>query len=139
MTAGRIALACVLALSGCASMSGHHPALQDAQGRYDLARSDPQVVGLAPAELDRAGLALRAARQAVADGQPTAQVDHLAYLANQRVTIARDEAGSRASQALVAALAADGARPRQLRPTRAAEAPCRQAGTPKPGDSPLSR
>lgn len=119
MTARSLALAAVLSLSACASMPGRHPALDDAQGRYDLARSDPQVGTLARAELDRAGLALQAARQALADGQAAAQVEHLAYLANQRITIARDEAGSRAAQARVA--------------------PRRQAGTTTPGDSSLSR
>jgi hypothetical protein len=137
MSARGLVLATAVALSDCGSLPGRHAALDDAQGRYDLARADPHIVALADAELQRAGRALQAARQAMAEGRSAAEVEHLAYLANQRITIARDEAGSRASQATVAALAADRERLLQALRNREANAAGRAPESPAPGHSTL--
>lgn len=94
-------------LGACSSMPDHNAALDQARSRYELAQANPQVQRLAADELKRADLALRVAQQALSDGQPLANVDHLAYLTDQRVTIAQDTASSRASEAVVKGAAAE--------------------------------
>ena len=99
--------AAIAALSACSSVPSRNATLDQARSRYDVAQANPQVTALAADELKRADLALRTAQQALGDGQALAQVDHLAYLANQRVTIALEAASGRASQAVTAGAAAE--------------------------------
>jgi outer membrane protein OmpA-like peptidoglycan-associated protein len=94
-------------LAACSSMPERNVALEQAQGRYSAAQSQPQVATLAPEELKRASEALRVAEQAQANRESMAAVDHLAYLASQRVVIAQDTAASRAAEAVIAGAAAE--------------------------------
>lgn len=95
------------ALAACSTLPERNSALEQARSRYDAAQADPQVGALAPEELQRAALALRVADQAQSDGSTLATVDHLAYLALQRVNIAQDSASSRAAEAQSARAAAE--------------------------------
>lgn len=95
------------ALAACSSTPDHNAALDAATTRYATARADSQIASLAPDELRSAGDSLRVATQAQNDGEPTARIDHLAYMANQRVTIAEATAASRTAQQLTAGASAD--------------------------------
>lgn len=94
-------------VSACSSVPDRNVALESARSQFNVARNDPQVSSQAPAELKRAGEALRDADQARSSGESTVNVDHLAYLTSQRVVIARETAASRASQAITASAAAE--------------------------------
>jgi uncharacterized protein YcfJ len=105
-----VALA-ILAASGCASLPGRDPALDDARLSVDAARRNPQVAMYAPVEFDQAAATLRQADDLAANGGQYNDVHQLAVLANQRATAAQDVARLRSEQAaLVAQRAATDAR-----------------------------
>jgi outer membrane protein OmpA-like peptidoglycan-associated protein len=95
------------ALTACASVPERNSALDLAHSRFTAAQSDPQVAKLAPEAIQQAAEALRVADVAWKGKDSASKVDHLAYLAGQRVTIAQETAASRASQAITASAAAD--------------------------------
>src|SRR5512134_774782 len=95
-----VALAMAAALTACASVPARNSALDLAHSRYTTVQTDPQVASLAPEEMQRAAEALRVADLAWTEKEPATTVDHLAYLAGQRVTIAQERASSRAAQAV---------------------------------------
>ncbi|HEU0199945.1 MAG TPA: OmpA family protein [Burkholderiaceae bacterium] len=94
-------------LAACSSIPDRNSALDQARGRFNSAQSNPQIVTLAPDELQRAGESLRVAEQTWTEGGTPATVDHLAYMTAQRVTIAEESASSRAAQAITAGAAAE--------------------------------
>jgi outer membrane protein OmpA-like peptidoglycan-associated protein len=88
-----MALIAVAVLSGCGSTTPPKSTLlTEAHSNYNDARSNPQVANLAALELKEAGDTLDKADAAASKGQGTAAVDHLAYLANQKVGIANETA-----------------------------------------------
>lgn len=106
-------------LTACVYTPERNAALDQARSRYATAQATPQVTALAPEELNVAGTSLRVAEQAMTDGSPSSTVDHLAYMANQRVVIAQETASSRASQAVIESAAAE--RERMRLATRSAQ------------------
>ena len=105
----RILLAATITatFTACSSMPDRNAALDDARSRYNSAQNDPQVAALAPIELKNAGDSLRVADKAWTDRSNTVTVDHLAYMTNQRVTIAQETASSKAAEAITAGAAAE--------------------------------
>jgi outer membrane protein OmpA-like peptidoglycan-associated protein len=97
----------VATLAACSSVPVRNSALDQASLRYNSAKASSEISTLAPDELKRAGDSLRVAEQAWMNGDTTANVDHLAYMTAQRVTIARESASARASQAVTAGAAAE--------------------------------
>jgi uncharacterized protein YcfJ len=97
-----VALA-ILAASGCASLPGRDPALDDARLSLDAARRNPQVAIYASAELDQAAATLRQADDLAANGGRYDDVHQLAILANQRAVAAQDVARLRSEQAAIVA------------------------------------
>ncbi len=88
-----MALIAIAVLSGCgATKPPQNAQLTAAHSNYNDARSNPQVANLAALELKEAGDTLDKADTAMSKGQGTATVDHLAYLANQKVGIANETA-----------------------------------------------
>lgn len=102
-----LALALVTGFSACSSMPDKSSALEQTRGRYALAQNDPQVTTLAIDELKQADAALRRADLAWTNGDASEKVDHLAYMVNQRVTIAQETAASRSAQAVTASAGAE--------------------------------
>ena len=115
-------LAAVATLAACSSTPTRNAALDQARSRYQAAQGQGNVTTLAGEELRRAGEALRVAEQAKANNEPQGTVDHLAYLASQRVAIAQDTATSRAAQAVTAGAAAERDRIRLAERTAEADA-----------------
>jgi outer membrane protein OmpA-like peptidoglycan-associated protein len=103
--------ACLIAIVGlfaaCSSVPAANTALDQARDRYAAAQLDPQVASLAAEELKQAGQSLKVAEQAWTDRDKNATVDHLAYMALQRVVIAEETAFGRAAQAVTAGAAAE--------------------------------
>ena len=89
-------------LGACSSMPDRNAALDEARSRFNLAQGDSRVAAFAPDELSRAGESLRVADKAWTDGNSPVIIDHLAYMASQRVTIAQETASSKASQTIIA-------------------------------------
>lgn len=87
-----MALIAVAVLSGCTTTPPQNAQLTAAHSNYNDARSNPQVANLAALQLKDAGDTLDKADAAMSKGQGTATVDHLAYLANQKVGIANETA-----------------------------------------------
>jgi hypothetical protein len=72
---------------GCATV--RNPALENARDRYQKARQDPVIARHAATVLDRAGQALEAADRVWKDERDVDEVEHLAYIVEKRVEIAR--------------------------------------------------
>lgn len=94
-------------LAACSSTPDRNTALDQARSRYDAAQADAQVARLAPTELKKAGDSVAVAEKAWADGGEAADIDHLAYMANQRVTVAQETAASLSAQAVTAGAEAE--------------------------------
>lgn len=100
-------LSLALWLSACQTTPDVNANLSGAQQHLRQAQQDPQVVRLANEELQRARHALSLAEQAHLNGESNDVVDHLAYLADQRVSLAQAGASSRAAQAAVSGASAE--------------------------------
>ena len=87
---------------------------------YSAAQANPQVTGLAALELREAGDALDRANTAQSKHEDSATVDHLAYLARQRIAIAQETARLKAAEAAI--VAASGQRDRARLEARTREA-----------------
>ncbi|HQT34060.1 MAG: OmpA family protein [Thiobacillus sp.] len=92
-------------LAGCTTMPPKNTALEDARSVYSSARTNPQVVTLAPIELQKAGETLSKADAALSKGDDAA-VNQLAYLTRQQVAIAQETAKRKAAEAAVVSASA---------------------------------
>ena len=95
------------ALGACAVMPAHDAELDDARAAVIAAQSDPQVVSLAPVELNNAVVAMRRADDAWSNRADVAQVHHLAYLAWKQAKIATETARLKSSEASIASANAE--------------------------------
>jgi uncharacterized protein YcfJ len=97
-----VALA-ILAVSGCASLPGRDPALDNARLSVDAAQRNPQVAIYASNELAQAAMTLRHADELAAKGGQYNESHDLAVLASQRAAAAQDVARLRSEQAALGA------------------------------------
>ena len=89
-------------LLGGGCTAGSPPvALEHARTAYAQAQQTPQVVAHAPVPLQEADQALRRAERVWADEHDTEEVQHLAYLASQRVEIAKTAAEQHVAEAQI--------------------------------------
>ena len=101
-----LALIAIAVLSGCTTTPPQNTQLAAAHSNYNEARNNPQVTELAAIELKDAGDTLNKADAAVSKGRSLATVDHLAYLANQKVGIAQETARQKTAELAVTNAAA---------------------------------
>jgi outer membrane protein OmpA-like peptidoglycan-associated protein len=94
-------------LSACSHMREPNTALEQARRDFNSAQSDTRLNTLAPDEFRQAKDALIAADRAWADGGAMGTVDHLAYMAAQRLVIAQETAANQANQAVSAGAAGE--------------------------------
>ncbi len=87
---GIVLLLSVLVAAGCARPENEM--LQQAQSAFSEARNDPQLIEHAQVELREAGEALRRAEDLQQGRARPEEVSHQAYVARQRVEIARETA-----------------------------------------------
>ena len=122
-----LALLALAAITACASAPPANPRLDDARAQLRAARADPQTQGLAGPELQNATAAIDAAETALARGDDTASVDHLAYLASQRTVLLEQAGQRRTAEATVAQATAQRDRQRLAARTQEADSAQRSA------------
>ena len=88
-------------LAGCSSLPASNPNLESARSDYRVAQANPKTVALAGGELKQASDSLDKANDAWSKGDKPAEVDHLAYIAKQRVAIAQEIAKKKESEVAV--------------------------------------
>lgn len=88
-------------LAGCSTFPAGNAVLDVARSDYAAALDDQRVVDLAGVELQEAGDALQKANDAWFKNGSAIEVDHLAYLAKQRVAIAQEIAKQKTAEAAV--------------------------------------
>jgi outer membrane protein OmpA-like peptidoglycan-associated protein len=86
----------LLTLAGCAGKE--NAMLNEARTAYSSAKDDPQVMNNAPLELNQAGAALLRAEELKSGKADEEMVTHQAYLARQKVAIARESAQLKMAQ-----------------------------------------
>ena len=87
-------LIAIAVLAGCNSVPEPNEALDQARSDFNAAQANPVTSAMAAGELKQAGEALAVAETSLTKHDSTREVDHLAYLARQRVAIA-NETGKR--------------------------------------------
>lgn len=92
-------------LAGCAAPK--NAMLADAHNSYNNAASNPQVTTLAPLELKDADDTLNKADYALKNGESTENVNHLSYLAKQKVALAQETAKRKSAELAVSNAAAN--------------------------------
>lgn len=86
-------------LSGCAATQ--NDSLTEAHNAYNKAQSNPQVANLAALELKDADNTLNKADQALIEGDSVTNVNHLAYMAKMKVSIAHEAAERKSAEATI--------------------------------------
>lgn len=114
-------------LAACSSVPLDNPQLIRARGDYQSARANPQTQTLAAAELKQASDVLAQAEAAYARHDEVADVDHLSYLASQRVALANETGRRKGAEADVASAGAERDRMRLAARTREADAATQSA------------
>ncbi len=99
MTTRYVLVLALLAVAGCATVPQNDPELEGARAAVYAARSNPQVITYAPAELDRAGVALRDAEDLAARNGSIGEVHRLAEVAQRRAAAAQETARIRTAEA----------------------------------------
>lgn len=126
-----LALIAIAVLSGCTATPPQNTQLTAAHSNYNEARNNPQVTELAALELKDAGDTLNKADTALSKGESLATVDHLAYLANQKVGIAQETARQKKAELAVTNAAAKRNEVRLEARTAEADTAKRQVATAK--------
>lgn len=90
-------LALSVGLAACSSQPNVN--LEEAQTNFSGLQSDPQAAKVAALETKDAGEMLKRAEKAYLDKEDEAKVDQLAYLANQRVEVAKQTINLRTAEA----------------------------------------
>lgn len=95
-------LIAVAVLAGCGTATPpQNAALTAAHSSYNSASTNPDVTNLAALELKEAGDTLSKADEAMSKGQGTDTVNHLSYIANQKVGIAQETAKRKTAELAV--------------------------------------
>lgn len=85
-------------LAGCSSQPPKNETLEEARNSYSVAQSDPRVINMAALEFKQAGDALNRADTEWQEHPKSEKVNHLAYLAKQKVAIAQETANLKAAE-----------------------------------------
>jgi len=93
-----ISIIAIAALAGCTTVPPEKTPLELARADYMAAQNNPQTVSLASVELKDAGDALQRANLASSRSDNAATVDHLSYLARQKVAIAEEAARQKSAE-----------------------------------------
>jgi len=124
-----LSLIAIAVLAACSTAPT--PQLIEARSSYAAALNDPQVAKFAAAELRQAGAQLNEAEASATKGESEAQIDQLAYVAKQRVTIAQETARQKSAELSSANAAAEREKMRLQARTVEADAATRAAAASK--------
>jgi outer membrane protein OmpA-like peptidoglycan-associated protein len=97
-----VSLVTLAVLTGCNTVPQEKSPLDLARNDYIVAQNNPQTASLASSELKDAGDALQKANLAFAHRDSSTTVDHLSYLARQKVAIAQEAAIQKMAERRVA-------------------------------------
>ncbi len=89
-------------LAACSTMPRTNSTLEDARSEFRYAQNDPQVRTLAALELKQASDALDSANSAWVQRESEEKINQLAYVAKQKVAIAREAAKQKAAEMAIA-------------------------------------
>jgi outer membrane protein OmpA-like peptidoglycan-associated protein len=101
-TSRLLPLAAVALLAACNTTPQHNMTLDQAREDYNVVQADPKVTALASLQLKQASDALNTANEAWRRSGDSPEVNHLAYVAKQRVAIARETAMQKGAEGDVA-------------------------------------
>ena len=87
-----------VAITGCASTPENNPELDATRDRLSALQNDPQLSSRAPVAIVQAERAVTTAEDAVENKADKADIDHLLYMANNRIELARAEAERRLAE-----------------------------------------
>jgi len=96
-----------LLLFGCSTTIPPNAGLEQARSAFTAAQNDPEVMKNAPLELQRAKTDLEKAEKLHKGGAEAKEVEHFAYLAQQRTAIARETANVKLAEQAVEAASAE--------------------------------
>lgn len=96
-----------LLLFGCSATMPENARLEQARTAFTAAQNDPDVMRNAPLELQRAKTDLERAEKLHKGGAEEKEVEHFAYLAQQRTAIARETANVKLAEQAVEAASAE--------------------------------
>ncbi len=85
-------------LAACSSLPNGNTRLEEARGDYRAAQARSQTTTFAAVEMKDAGDALETANSAWLKGESASAVDHLAYIAKQKVAIAEQTANQKGAE-----------------------------------------
>jgi len=94
-------------LAGCSSAPKSNAQLEQARSEYRTVVADPRAQSSAGSDMKLASDAMNKANAAWGKEEDEAQVNHLAYLATQRVAIVRETMNMKTAEAMVASAGAD--------------------------------
>jgi outer membrane protein OmpA-like peptidoglycan-associated protein len=97
-----VALALAVLLGACSSMPTSTSLLEQTRSDYQAAQANPDVNRYAPLELKQAGDALAQANASADHKDKAEKVDQLAYLAKQKIALAREAAVQKAAETDIA-------------------------------------
>lgn len=124
-----LSLIAIAVLAACSTAPTQQ--LIEARSSYAAAQNDAQVVKFAAPELRTAGAQLNEAEASASKGESEAQIDQLAYLTQQRVTIAQETARQKSAELSAAGAAAEREKMRLDARTAEADAATRAAAESK--------
>ncbi|HEX5338368.1 MAG TPA: OmpA family protein [Gallionella sp.] len=96
-----LSLIVIAIISGCSSVPAKNAALEEAHNNFNIAHANPVVNTQAALEMRDASDSLYKADEAMRKGQGTTTVNHLSYIASQKVGIAQEVAKRKTSEAAV--------------------------------------
>jgi outer membrane protein OmpA-like peptidoglycan-associated protein len=114
-------------MAACSTVPRDNPMLEQARSDYRSAQANSQTQALAPTEMKQASEALGQADAAYLRHDEVTQVNHLAYIAKQRVALAQETASRKTSEAAVAEASAARDQMRLAARTREADRATRTA------------
>lgn len=94
-------------LAGCSSVPQGNAPLEQARSAYRDVQADPRAQSHAGPDMKLASDAINQANAAWGREEDAAQINHLAYLASQRVAIVREVMDMKTAEAMVASAGAD--------------------------------
>lgn len=83
-------LTAAAAMTACSSTPKFNATLDEAKSNYAAAQANPNVIKYSPIELKDAGDAIQRAEGALKEREKPERVEHLSYLAKQKVAVAQE-------------------------------------------------
>ncbi|MDA8059401.1 MAG: OmpA family protein [Leptospirillum sp.] len=90
-------------LAGCASVPPQNAMLENATSEYDYAIHNSEIRQAAPNQLQKASVEIKKASALLEEGAPGNEVDHYAYMATERIAIAKKMASTNMIEAKIKA------------------------------------